>query len=36
MEVLSDLCVEALLATEDTEALTTQGEIFAAREEGEC
>jgi hypothetical protein len=28
---LSDLCVEPLLATEDTEALTTRGEIFAAR-----
>jgi hypothetical protein len=34
-EDLSDLSVEALLSTEDTEALTTRGEIFAAREEDE-
>ena len=44
-ERLSDLCVGALLATEDretrtgwcrAEALTTRGQIFAAREEADC
>ena len=35
-EHLSDLCVESLLSTEDAEALTTRGEIFAAREEAGC
>ena len=33
---LSDLSVEVLLATEDTEAPTTRGEIFAARQEADC
>ena len=35
-ERLSDLRVEAVLGREDTEALTTRGEILAAREEAEC
>jgi hypothetical protein len=34
-ERLSDLCVEALLTTEDTEALMTRGEVLAARQEDE-
>jgi hypothetical protein len=33
---LSDLRVEALLTTEDTEALLTRGEFSAAREEADC
>jgi hypothetical protein len=32
-EHLSDLCVEARLGTEDTEAMLTRGEISAARKE---
>jgi hypothetical protein len=32
-EGLSGLCVEVLTATEDTEALKTEGEIFACSEE---
>ena len=35
-EYLSELCVEALRGTEDTEALPTRGEILAAREEADC
>ena len=35
-EHLSELCVEALLTTEDTEALRTRVEIFAARQEADC
>jgi len=31
-EGLSALCVEALLTTEDTEALLTRGEILAAQQ----
>ena len=34
-EPLSDLRVEALLTTEDTETLRTAGKIFGAREEDE-